>query len=129
MAVFVCWPAVDTFNALPFVFRRFTTRPSSPSASEPEEGSESECGGGGAALRGATLAPRFLNLMAGASMGEGRQDARAGRGGGRVQRVPKEKVQARLGLRNGRSMVTCHPIPRTLSSMTPWLDFSAALAF
>jgi hypothetical protein len=68
MAVFVFWSAVEAFSALPLVLRRFTTRPSSPSASEPDEKSESDCGGGGATFRGAALAPRFLNLTTGASM-------------------------------------------------------------
>src|SRR4051794_5481938 len=52
----ICWSAVDALSALPLTFRRFTTRPSSPSASDPDEKSESEFDGGGATLRGAAFA-------------------------------------------------------------------------
>lgn len=68
-AACVFWSAVDALSALSLTFRRFTTRPCSPSPSEPEEKSESDCGGGGGAtFRGAAFAARFLNLTTGASM-------------------------------------------------------------
>ena len=71
------WSAVDALRVFPVVFLRLTTLPSSSYASEPEDASESERGGGGATLRGAAFVARFLNLTTGASIvflsGEGNE--------------------------------------------------------
>jgi hypothetical protein len=64
---FVRWSVVDAVSALPCVFLLFTTRPSSPSASEPDEEPES-VGGGGAALRATPFGARFLNVTIGPSI-------------------------------------------------------------